>query len=276
LTDKGTFTRLARRYQQRKGARPEAPERLYETVARRLVDDIRAGTYQLGDRLPGERDLSTSMSVGRAAVREALLALEVFGVIEVRLGSGAYVIWVPDGPGDPGYTISALELMEARVLIEGEAAALAATRISEEELAGLDRFIAMIAEGSYHGSECEGEGPDEAFHRLIGRATRNKALHSAIDNLWDLRSTAPECALLLVNARTNHVEPVVEEHRAIVAALRAGDAVAAREAMHAHLAQVMDYLHDALEEQRIAELRAEMDASRRHFAPPARKANPVA
>ena len=270
MVDSVTITRLARRYVQRKEARPDAPERLYETVARRLVDDIRAGIYKIGERLPGERDLSARLEVGRAAVREALLALEVFGVIEVRLGSGAYVISVPDGPDDPGYTISALELLEARLLIEGEAAALAATRISAEELAGLERFVEMIEQGSYHGDASSGEAPDEAFHRLIGHATRNKVLQLAVGNLWDLRSTAPDCALLLETVRTTDPAPVVAEHRAILAALRAGDPVAARAAMQAHLHEVIEQLHNALEARRLAEVRAEMAASRQRYAPPLR------
>lgn len=272
MSDSVTFTRLARRYQQRKEAFPDAPERLYETVARRLVDDIRTGVYRIGDRLPGERDLATKLAVGRPAVREALLALEVFGVIEVRQGSGTYVSSVPEAPGDPDFAISALELMEARILFEGEAAALAATRISAEDLAGLEKFVKMIAEGSFHGSQTKGEGkgPDEAFHRLIAQASGNKVVHATIGNLWDLRSIAPDCALLIENARTDDVQPVVDEHLAIIRALRAGDAAAARDAMHAHLATVVEHLHRALEEQKIAEVRASMAASRQHYARPAR------
>ncbi|MET0246007.1 MAG: GntR family transcriptional regulator, partial [Sphingomonas sp.] len=98
--------------------------RLYQKLARRLFEDLVAGRYAIGDRLPAERELSVQHGVSRPAVREAMIALEVQGLIEVRIGSGAYVRALPSGQERPGFTVTAFELMEARLLVEGEAAAL--------------------------------------------------------------------------------------------------------------------------------------------------------
>ncbi|MFD2135987.1 FadR/GntR family transcriptional regulator [Novosphingobium resinovorum] len=78
-------------------AQDESPSpRLYRKVAARLMDEIRAGRHPVGARMPAERDLSLTMGVSRPVVREALLALEVMGVVEVRIGSGAYVLRLPE------------------------------------------------------------------------------------------------------------------------------------------------------------------------------------
>ncbi|WP_333999577.1 FadR/GntR family transcriptional regulator [Sphingomonas aurantiaca] len=72
-----------------------ANDRLYQRIARRLVEELTGGTYAIGDRLPAERELATEYGASRPAVREALIALEVQGFIEVRVGSGAYVSRLP-------------------------------------------------------------------------------------------------------------------------------------------------------------------------------------
>jgi len=270
LSDPENFREMAVRFQRRKSARPDAPPRLYETVAHRLVEDIRAGKYGVGDRLPAERDLAAAFKVSRPAVREALLALEVFGVIEVRIGSGAYVIAMPADFSQADFAVTAFELMEARLLIESEAAALAAVHITAPEIAALDECVERIAAANHSNEPGEGsegsEGWDEAFHRLIAKAARNKAMELSVGNLWDLRRVSPACALLHDKARTANVQPVVDEHRAIVDALRAGDAAGARAAMRAHLSEVIDHLLFAIEEQAVEDARASVEDTRRRYA----------
>lgn len=263
MSEPGNLSKMMQIYRRRKAARPAAPERLYETIARKLVQEMREGKYAIGDRLPAERELAAEHGISRPAVREALLALEVFGLIEVRIGSGAYVISLPDNVGDPAFAVSAFELMEARVLIEGEAAALAAQHISAAELDALDNFVAQIGAANQQGGA--GEGPDEAFHRLIAKASRNKAMELAVGNLWDLRSTSPDCALLHEKARTANVAPVVDEHSAILQALRAHDPDGARRAMRAHLSQVIEHLLFAIEQDAVEQARASVANTRRRY-----------
>jgi DNA-binding FadR family transcriptional regulator len=109
------------------------------------------------------------------------------------------------------------------------------------------------------------ENADRNFHMSIARATRNLAIVNAIEELWRLRSTSPECALLHAKARAANVRPVVEEHSAIVEALRSRDPAKARAAMRAHLAAVIDHLLFATEEQALAKAREAVASTRRRF-----------
>ncbi|GLS98974.1 GntR family transcriptional regulator [Sphingobium jiangsuense] len=239
-------------------------ERLYQDLARTLLEELAAGKYPVGARLPAERELTAMYNVSRPTVREAIIALEVQGLVEVRVGSGAYVVRLP-GKGDvPGFNISAFELTEARLLFEGEAAALAATQISDEELEDIERLVREIAREN---QETQGtESADQAFHLAIARATRNTAVYDTVEQLWRLRNTSPEASLLHAKARTANVKPVVDEHSAIVEALKARDPAAARAAMRAHLAAVLDSLLFATEERAVEEARRAIQAKRDRYA----------
>lgn len=239
-------------------------DRLYQRIARKLFDQLSSGAFSVGDRLPAERELAVEHGASRPAVREALIALEVQGFIEVRLGSGAYVSRLPGQDEQPGFAITAFELTEARLMFEGEAAALAALHIGDDQLARLDTLVkAMTAENLQ--SEVTEEA-DRDFHLTIATATRNAGVLRTIEDLWHLRSTSPECALLHAKARDAKVRPVVEEHTLIVDALRAGDANGARLAMRAHLAAVMDHLLFTTEELAVEEARRSLVSTRRRYA----------
>lgn len=237
--------------------------RLYQELARRLFDDLAQGRYAVGERLPAERELSAEYKVSRPTVREAMIALEVQGLIEVRLGSGAYVRRLPGTEDVPGFNITAFELTEARLLIEGEAAALAASQITDIELDELDDLVRQI--GDENEQDSDSEYADRAFHLLIANASRNMAMVSAIEELWRLRATSPESALLHAKARSANVKPVVEEHSAIVEALRSREPAKARGAMRAHLGAVLDHLLFATEEQVIREARKATASKRARF-----------
>jgi len=239
-------------------------DRLYQDVARSLLGELAAGRYQLGARLPAERDLATTYNVSRPTVREAIIALEVQGLVEVKVGSGAYVRRLPGKAELPGFNITAFELTEARLLFEGEAAALAATLATDEEIAHIGTLVDAIARENQLTDGAE--TADRDFHLAIARATRNTAIYEAIEHLWDLRSTSPEAALLHEKARTANIKPVVDEHTAVLAALRARDPNAARAAMRAHLAQVIDSLLFATEERAIEEARRIVRAKRARYA----------
>lgn len=242
---------------------PAGQDRLYRELARKLLAALASGTYQVGDRLPAERELAIDYAVSRPTVREAIIALEVQGLVEVRVGSGAYVRRLP-GAGDiPGFNITAFELTEARLLFEGEAAALAATQITDGEIAELEALVREIADENRRVGGTE--QADRAFHVAIGRATRNTAIANTVEELWRLRSTSPESALLHAKARSANVKPVVDEHTAVLDALRAHDPAAARAAMRAHLSAVLDSLLFATEERAIAEARKAAEAKRARY-----------
>lgn len=253
----------------RPAARPELAAlgqdetRLYKGVARALIEELQSGSYAVGDKMPAERDLAIRMGVSRPVVREAMLALEVLGLIEVRLGAGTFVLRLPGETDTPEFSVTPFELVEARLLFEGEAAALAAAQITDEEIKRLDDLILAIQQEN---RDADGEeNADMAFHMTIARATRNAAVQKIVEELWLLRWTSPECKLLLEKARTANVRPVVDEHNAIVNALRARDPAAARAAMRVHLEAVLQHLLFAVEEDAVAAARSSVAVTRERF-----------
>jgi len=236
--------------------------KLYQRVATVIADAIRDGLYLPGGRLPSERDLADEYKVSRPTVREAMIALEIRGLVEVRHGSGVYVTDKPrpEAPA-PELDIGAFELTEARRLIEGESCALAATIITDQELVELAVILDdMVVENT---RDVRGDLADRRFHVAIARATQNSALVTVVENLWDLRYKSPLCRAMLERARQVGVRPLIDDHRDILTALTARDAKAARSAMRDHLSRVIDNLLTATEIDALEQARSEV-AARRH------------
>lgn len=236
------------------------PRKLYQRIAEDIANAIAAGRYPPGTRLPGERDLAEEFAVSRPTVREAMIALEMRGLVEARQGSGIYVTQAPPPSARPAdLDVGAFELNEARILFEGEAAALAATAIEPASLDALDRILQLM--------ESEGDGPgavdaDREFHLLIAEATGNSIVRSVVEMLWEIREKSPLCVHMFVQARREGVTPRVAEHRMIVDALRARDPQRARDTMRAHLRRVTEDLLAATKLELIQRAQAEADAQR--------------
>ncbi len=220
--------------------------KLYQQVAGTIMASIVAGKYKPGERLPSERDLATAFRVSRPTIREAMIALEIRGLAQTRHGSGIYVADHPPTHAHAGdLDIGAFELMEARRLFEGEAAALAATTVTDEQLDELDKIVAeMVDENARNEQDWNA---DRRFHVTIARATRNTAIATVIEKLLDMRHQSPLCVYMLERARHVGVQPRVSEHRRILVALRKHDPTAARTAMRDHLARVIEDLLAATE-----------------------------
>lgn len=237
--------------------------RLYEQVAEAIVRQIADGGFAIDERLPAERELAVAHRVSRATIREAIVSLETRGLVDVRVGSGVYVKAIPT-LGDLPVTLDVgpFELVEARLLIEGEAAALAAALITSEELAALDALLVEMEAGNKRGN---GESADRGFHLAVARATRNNALASVVESLWAIRDRSPQCVRLFKSSKLQGYLPVVAEHRAIADALRARQPEAARRAMQDHLRRVLNYLLDASEQEALEETRARMHRRRQRY-----------
>lgn len=245
-------------------ARPET-SRLYERVASDLAAKISNQTYQVGQRLPSERELAQLYAVSRPTVREALIALELDGQVEVRTGSGVYVVARVPKSGHAGVTdVGPFELLEARRSIEGEACALAATRMTDTGLAEIQQHLADIIAAK--SNIAASEEADRRLHLAIARATGNSAMFAAVEMLWAARARSPQYRLLSDKAHDAGVGPRSDEHALIVEALRARDPDAAREAMRSHLGRVLDSLLEATEVQELEEARARVNAQRQRFA----------
>jgi GntR family hexuronate regulon transcriptional repressor len=249
----------------RGGAAPGG--RLYKRVADELRTQILAGTYPAGRRLPAERELGETFNVSRPTVREAVIALELQGLVEVRVGAGVFVL-EPNAAGraygaGAELAIGPFELMEARKIIESETAALAATLIDDEQLERLDGIIDRMEEENR--LEIQGENADRQFHVAIAESTGNSALAAVIDNLWEIRVTSPMVINLMQKARSRGVKPMAEEHRHIVATLRQHNPAAARAAMQGHLTRVIDELLQATETEAMQRVKTEIAARRQRF-----------
>lgn len=221
-------------------ARGSGTGRLYRQVAERLRARIAANDYPLDQRLPAERDLAAEFAVSRPTVREAIIMLELDGLVEVRNGSGAYVVsQVPLSSIVDGWSIGTIDLLEARLAIESAIAAVAAQRISPQQLLDLRTLVAAMEveiAGGRHGYE-----EDRAFHVRIAEATRNPALVKIAGLLWDLREGVARPGDSLLPAEVDRARDRITDHRAIVRALESGDAVAARLSMRSHLSRVLDW-----------------------------------
>jgi DNA-binding FadR family transcriptional regulator len=243
------------------------PRRLYERISRKLAKAIADGEYALGQRLPSERELAQTFSVSRPTVREAIIALELDGLVQVRLGSGVYVTSrKPPGGKESAKDIGPFELLEARRAIEGEVCALAALRIEDEQLAELSQLIAEMRDDNRHNEIIMSEEADRRFHELIASATQNSAFIAAVQMLWDARARSPQSHSMDDKVRARGLKPPVEEHAAILRALKRRDPDAARAAMHKHISRVIDGLLEATEVKEMERAKAAVAEKRRRYS----------
>lgn len=215
--------------------------RLYLQVAEQLQQLIENGAFAIGSRLPAERELASQFGVSRPTIREAMIALEISGLVEVRSGSGVYVLeragtrQLPEmqAPGP-------FEILEARGLFEGEACALAAQRINADQL---DRLAQLLAAMEQEGQSVEqAEAFDQQFHCGIAEASGNSAISATVAWLWQLRNGSEISTRFHQRVREEGSRPIVADHEAILQALREHDSNAARGAMANHLQRVIDSL----------------------------------
>ena len=215
-------------------------DRLYRKIARMLSDLIAAGEFVPGQRLPGERDLARQLNVSRPSVREALIALEVEGKVEVRVGAGVFVS-EPRKPA-PMATAKTLhpgegpfELIRARWVVEGETAAIASV---EATPADRDEMRRAIKDLRVSKSPRESELADRRLHVAIASATRNGPLAEMVQLLWDEGRGA------LWHQMEHHFgtpelrAETIRDHEAVVSAIESGSAYQARKTMHEHLTRV--------------------------------------
>lgn len=211
------------------------PNRLYRRIAEQLRVLIHSGEYAVGTRLPPERDLATQLGVSRPSVREALIALEVAGWVEIRVGSGIYAR-KPDNV-DVGTTLhneeGPLELIRARALIEPEVAAQAARNLKRAQLDTIRAAIDLMEEDAAAGRIPT--AGDRQFHVRIAEAADNSVLVSVVGQLFDGRANPLFVKLADYFESPRSWAAAIAEHRKVFDALAARDADAARDAMRAHM-----------------------------------------
>jgi DNA-binding FadR family transcriptional regulator len=212
--------------------------RLYEQVVQQLLSWASVSGLGPGDRLPPERDLAARLGVSRATLAQALVALEVTGVVAVRHGDGTVLLSAPRTEA----VLAALrarrddlgDVIEARHALEVRLAALAARRRTDDDLAEIDAALEAMAEDVRAGGR--GVTGDERFHAAVTAAGHSALLGRLMAEIADL-------------IRESRIESLAQEgrpvrslaaHRAIADSIRAGDARAAAAAMTAHIEMVSD------------------------------------
>jgi GntR family transcriptional regulator, transcriptional repressor for pyruvate dehydrogenase complex len=213
-------------------------QRLYEQIAQQLLRHVRTAGLRPGDRLPPERELAARLGVSRASLSQALVALEILGVVAVRHGNGAVILALPN----ERQVVEAIQehagrlpdIIEARAALEVKLAQLAAVRRTDEDLATIDQALqGMAADVESGGRGIEG---DEAFHAAVTAAGHSPLLERLMQEISGLIYETRVESL----GQPDRPEQSLAGHREIAEAIRAQDSVAAATAMEQHITLVSD------------------------------------
>ena len=224
---------------------PIGKKSVSEMVVQRILDLVKAGHLSAGDKLPSERDLAEQLDVSRPTVREALRALSILGVLEIRHGGGVYVTALNAeellSPMDFFVSLNAqnmAELFDARIHFEPMLASLAAERLTDAALARLATLVAVqVADPEdadlFHDTDVE-------FHKTILEASGNDFL-SRFGKLLQVLGDQGRQAF---QKRKSIRQQSIEDHQVILAALQARDPTAAQRAMRQHMVNVRTALRE--------------------------------
>jgi len=216
---------------------PIPPRRLFRRIAEQIAALIAAGELPPGSRLPAERELALRLQVSRPSLREALIALEIEGLVEVRGGSGIYVRGTRAGPPPLGHDAPGpFDVLGARLAVEPECAALAARNADAAGRAAVAEAFDRLRVGRI--ARRADPDADGAFHIAIAEAAGNAVLARIVASLWQDQASPLEGRLQDLAVTPARRRANIGEHRAIARAILARDAAAARAAMRRHLLAV--------------------------------------
>ncbi|MDV7104172.1 FCD domain-containing protein [Vibrio sp. TH_r3] len=218
------------------------PKRSYQTLGLILRKELSDGLYPIGSRLPPERDIAERLNVGRTVVREAIIMLELENLVEVKKGSGVYVINLPKEVNEShsltfDRDVGPFEMLQARQLLESSIAEFAAIQVTPSDISKMQEALDIekyeVASGSISSSG------DRTFHLCIAEATQNLILVDMFNQLWDKRESSP-----MWNKLHGHIDNAdyrkewFNDHAQILLALKRKDPAAAKLAMWQHLENV--------------------------------------
>lgn len=221
-------------------------KRLYQVVARQIARLIEERSRDPDWHLPSERELADELGVSRPSVREAVIALEMRGIVEVRGRAGIVVL--PNATNLINFdTVNTdvgagpFEILEARMAVESSAASLAANRATSYDYLHLEESIAAMQAGSL---DKDGRDPaDRAFHRIVAGMTGNAVIISMVDALWNQQESSRMWKAIHHRIYKPDVQPIwIGHHYGILAALRARNPEAAYKAMWQHISSVSNEL----------------------------------
>lgn len=215
--------------------------RRYREIADLIAGRIAAGTYARGERLPSERELVEELGVSRPTLREALIALEIMGHVDVRGGSGIYVVDSDHRQPALDLGIGTFELLEARKIIEADVAAIAARYIDGDQLLKLRHLVEQQIKGLEQDSSLF-EAADKGFHIFIAKISGNGALLHVVEELWKFRQESDIWRMIDERADAKSLRArAIDDHIKITAAMEAHDPGAAFESMSQHMQNNIDW-----------------------------------
>lgn len=216
-------------------------KRRYYDVGLQIEELLHSGVFKAGERLPSERDLSERFETSRATIREAIIMLELKGLVVVRQGAGIYFIDSPDKVGHttfiPKSDIGPFELLQARQIVESNIAAFAATQIKFNEIKAL-RNILQQQEKEIQGDSERFEELDRQFHQLIADSTQNRVLIAQAVDMWSSVRTTNQLWQQLNDKYLHEVElrtTWVNDHKRIFIALQKRSPEDAKAAVWQHI-----------------------------------------
>lgn len=216
--------------------------KVYEQVAEQIQDMVVNGKLQRGDKLPSERQLAEELQVSRTSIREALRALQIIGLIEVRQGEGSYInqsfeksLFQPLSIMFMLQNSKPEEIIELRRIIEVEAAYLAAKRADDEEIEHLRGLIEKLKDLKDLNNEEASVAVDKEFHYTIAKASKNKLLVNVLNVISELMDKFIKEARGMILVDEKNKEVLVQQHEAIFKGLENRDPKAAGSAMQIHI-----------------------------------------
>ncbi|MGF1722966.1 FCD domain-containing protein [Vibrio kyushuensis] len=224
---------------------PFEAKRPYQELGLLLRQELADGCYSVGDRLPPERDIAERLNVSRTVVREAIIMLELENLVEVKKGSGVYVLNIPSDLNGREHVISddsgPFEMLQARQLLESNIAEFAAIQVTPSDIVKMRNALEIERNEIASGSEnCVG---DETFHLCIAEATQNSVLIDMLKHSWARRENSPMWKKLHTHiGGVDYREEWLEDHARILAAMQRKDPIAAKNAMWQHLENVKQRL----------------------------------
>jgi len=217
-------------------------ERLYRQISNLLINCIKQGQFPAGAILPPERELAKQLGVSRSSIREALIALEITGWVEIRTGNGVYVMnplpQSESAPAEEEFSLKAL--IQARQVYEAMTAELAARNGSDDQRAELQEITQDLIQ--LHVNDDKFLREDKRFHLLIAEMTGNEVLRDMMEYLWNKRKSSRFVRLESHYAESDFPREMNQDHADIAAAVIARDAPQARACMERHLQHVYDRL----------------------------------
>ncbi|MGE4271670.1 MAG: FadR/GntR family transcriptional regulator [Desulfitobacterium sp.] len=220
--------------------KPIKTKKIYEEIIEQIRLLVVKGELKPGDRLPSERDLASRLNVSRASVREALSALEMMGLLEIRSGEGTFMkkinldsvvtplAWVLSMEKD-----TVLELIEVRKLLEGQTVVLAAQRAESEDLRELEDALKAMYDDLL--ADQLGEEADIRFHYAVARAGKNKILLRLMNAISDTMQQSLKASRVRLYEWNESPDRLYKEHVQILEAIRSKDDEGAKKAMLGHL-----------------------------------------